>query len=1017
MNRFFSVFMVVAASCTFAFAQSTNYTGNGTQTITFTNFSFSGEAGGDAAALSSLQAFYSTNTAYQGGTGPGLSGDVDLDGGGGRGLYLSGVAESTVVGSEAIGGDAGSVVQNSIAGAASAVGGSGLALSRVTEFAVEGMIVRSGHGGDISAAGGSFKNSADGGSGILIQSGAVKLDIVDSELYGGDGGTVVSGGTESSSAKGGSGVSVQKKPRTKIDSAVFNNLEAFGGKGGSISTLGDADASGGHGVGSTAASGPIVVESGTYVGGSGGIVTGASSASANGGDGVHYIGRATEDNSLIISNGTFQGAAGGTVTGIAGSATANGGNGLYAENATVEIHGGDFSGSAAGTANRAAGADGAGFKLNNVSANIFGGTFDNVLLAGDGASELTITNGTIGKVLLAGIDTATYDLSLGSNAVISNGISQIDGTANFTQWSDQHFTDTTIYGGTMNFSGQTFNLGAGNSFALLGAGSAVDFGGTFVARSNSTMTTTFNETGSSVIEGTDLTFEQGVQWTLDGGTSVVTNNQKIAMASASGTLISDIDLADLTYLGTGGSWAGGIITLDTVANDLSATYGVRRLEDALGLEPGSDFYEAMTQLSDFTDFSNSADDAYVSLKTLSPEMAETTLADGYVRAPEMASALIQLQGLFADQITDRTRSYRRYASSAGSSHAPQGAQGPDAWNQSMDSLNGSLPAWDARESMKDFDESLPRWSGDASAQNATKGAYVHQPKSSKSKIEVPETYQVWGRGYGSYFKQSETDGFGGYDAYVGGGVIGLDKRYNNLLLGLGGGYAHTSLNGNWGSDGEADTGYGTAYAAINGEKGFLDININYAFNDVETEGSPVMGYEGEYDASTVGFYIGGGMGFSTFNDSMLFTPEVSLLSTYYDREGYTETATAVGPYPDKVWEDYDQWSYLSSLGATLSMIHQIESFNLEMEFQPEVRAHWLHEFNADMDADAYLMEGGATPIGVALQAREENLVKVGAGIRFSKWNSDTLEFGLDIDGIFGEDYEAYVFSGKLLHRF
>ena len=88
-----------------------------------------------------------------------------------------------------------------------------------------------------------------------------------------------------------------------------------------------------------------------------------------------------------------------------------------------------------------------------------------------------------------------------------------------------------------------------------------------------------------------------------------------------------------------------------------------------------------------------------------------------------------------------------------------------------------------------------------------------------------------------------------------------------------------------------------------------------------------------------------------------------------------------------------------------------------MEFRPEVRAHWLHEFNADMDNPTYIMEGGTSIIGVTLQAREENLIKLGTGIRFSKWDSDTLEFGLDLDGAFGQDYAAYIISGKLMHRF
>ena len=96
----------------------------------------------------------------------------------------------------------------------------------------------------------------------------------------------------------------------------------------------------------------------------------------------------------------------------------------------------------------------------------------------------------------------------------------------------------------------------------------------------------------------------------------------------------------------------------------------------------------------------------------------------------------------------------------------------------------------------------------------------------------------------------------------------------------------------------------------------------------------------------------------------------------------------------------------------------IESFRTELAYKPEFRAHWLHEFNADMDDDSYLMQGGTgDPIAVALQAREEDLIRLGAGVRISRWMDDTTEFGLDIDTAFGGDYYNYIFSGKILHRF
>ncbi|MCK5675436.1 MAG: autotransporter outer membrane beta-barrel domain-containing protein, partial [Verrucomicrobia bacterium] len=732
-----------------------------------------------------------------------------------------------------------------------------------------------------------------------------------------------------------------------------------------------------------------------------------------GGDGFRYIGNATEDNSLIISNGTFQGAAGGTVSGIAGSATANGGNGLYAEEATVEIHGGDFSGSAAGTANGIEGVTGVGLRTSNSTVTVHGGAFDAAEFSG--TSTLSLQGGDFaGDVVFT--DGITADLSLGSSMNVAGEMVQFGGAVNVDAWSAQHFQNTVIYGGTMNFSGQGFNLVDGSSFKLLDTGSTVNFNGGFTAESGSEITTVFDGTTPSAITGTDLVFEEGVKWTIHG-VSTTANGDTITMASATSSLSNNIDSADVEYIGA--SWAA-VLTVTNEANNLVGIYGYASLEDSLGLDPeDGGFGTTMAQLSEFTDFENSGDGDYVALKNLPTQEAATVALKGQFDDNAMVGALIQMQGLFADQIKNRTRSYRYYKNGGGAvSYSPQGAQGPDAWNKGMDSLNDSLPSWDARGTMRNLDDSLPNWDSTGSHEAPAKKVSTNQPKSKRNKIKVPSTWQTWGRGYGSYFNQDETADLVGYDATVGGGVLGVDKRLDHLLLGLGGGYAHTYMNGNGGGEDEVATFYGTAYAAMSGGKGFLEFNANYAFNDVETEGSAAAGdYLGDYNASTLGMYLGGGMDFPIFKDSLLLTPEASMLATYYVRDSYTETSSSVDDWPDMTWDDYDQMSYLGSLGATLSMIKQIEAFNLEMGFHPEVRAHYLHEFNADMDADSYLMEGYADPIGVVLQAREEDLLKLGTGVRFSKWNSDTLEFGLDLDVLFGQDYEAYIGSVKLLHRF
>ncbi|MEE9367991.1 MAG: autotransporter outer membrane beta-barrel domain-containing protein, partial [Pontiella sp.] len=456
-------------------------------------------------------------------------------------------------------------------------------------------------------------------------------------------------------------------------------------------------------------------------------------------------------------------------------------------------------------------------------------------------------------------------------------------------------------------------------------------------------------------------------------------------------------------------------------------------DDALDAPEGSEYEKAMQDLSLVV---TNGTDGFNSLTSLSLVQAQDATFNSYVRTPEMANALIGLQSIFSDQIQDRTRSFRRLNSQENGA-APRGAAGPEDWyGNSVDWMQNHLPGFDGRDAVRGVSDSAPHpeIKGDPSevgksyASGTTgKGSDYDEfkdsvnnltPKASGEKIEVPETYQVWGRGYGSQLDQKAVGTHAGYDAQIAGGILGVDKRFQNILLGLGGGYARTILNGNAGNDGTANTGHVVGYFSTSGEKLFFDANLNYALSAVETEGLEAVGYKGEYDAQSVGFYVGSGYGMSAFNDNVLFTPEISLLSTYYDREAYTETSS-IG-FSDKAYDAYDQWSYLSALGATLSMIKQIESFNLEMEFQPELRVHWLHEFNPNMDDESYTMigvPGGGQNISVSLQAREEDLVKVGGGVRFSQWDSNTTEFGLDLDGVFGGDYTAVIFSGKIMHRF
>ena len=68
---------------------------------------------------------------------------------------------------------------------------------------------------------------------------------------------------------------------------------------------------------------------------------------------------------------------------------------------------------------------------------------------------------------------------------------------------------------------------------------------------------------------------------------------------------------------------------------------------------------------------------------------------------------------------------------------------------------------------------------------------------------------------------------------------------------------------------------------------------------------------------------------------------------------------------------------------------------MNLAIQPELRLHWLHEMNPNLEDQSYLFAGGQ--FSAALQAREENLLRTGLGIRFWDWADHRTEFSFDLD--------------------
>ena len=168
--------------------------------------------------------------------------------------------------------------------------------------------------------------------------------------------------------------------------------------------------------------------------------------------------------------------------------------------------------------------------------------------------------------------------------------------------------------------------------------------------------------------------------------------------------------------------------------------------------------------------------------------------------------------------------------------------------------------------------------------------------------------------------------------------------------------------------------------------------------------------DGDFDSVTYSGYIGAGKKFNV-SRKIAVTPEASILASYYDQAAYQRnflnTTLKVNTY--------NEHSYLGSLGINIASSHQIDWFNLGWAMIPELRVHWLHEFNSELDDFSYIIGGSSETFGV--RAREEDLLKLGFGLDVWSWRNAGSKFEIDYDGLFSSDYTEHGISGKFTFKF
>lgn len=884
------------------------------------------------------------------------------------------------------------VVDNLDGRNAGATGASGAVIDGTATFSgTKRFFFLGSRAGSATAGGKSATASAYGGNGVVAST--LNAYFTNSTFRAGNGGSAeiveaeylidedtfeVSAVNGSARAHGGNGIYAGSGTITMDDS------EAYGGNTSlaiANDTNGYADATGGNGIiiGDT-----VTINGGYYQGGHAGYASAAlGDAYAFGGSGV--LGLGSPSATVTINGGTFVGGNGGTV--VAGSdGAANGGAGAAVIDGTLNINGGTFRGGAAGELNGTASWGNAGIWADNADLNITeneGKTLvdGDIVFVNSSTKALNIQSGTIkGGIVKSGTGTAT--VNVGTGAHYDGTFAQYQGNVNVNLTSSDQsdfFSDVAVYGGTFDFQGSAPVVTPENARFTTGSSSAtLDFSNGAELGDGSSINVGYGKvtsTGGKLIlrDGTSASIaydsRSGTKGSLDvTGTLVITNDATFYLLGTSSTPTGRVQVATATTVDSTGRNLDDIAEVNlgwlnkeeatVINNGIRVDYGYNSLTNS-SLGDGTIDYDLLTRVDGvLTDTNFTSEAAFYKLNRSSgPEAFRYPLA----QIPDVSETSFEVSKQVNQQIAARGTEFR--------------------------SMNG-------------FASTKPKFT-------SPQPTGVAGPKTDDER-----TMQGWIRAYGAYGnRDADSSGsFAAYDSSTWGSVIGVDKSFGNILLGVAGGIARSDLDAGSSYEADVTTYHGSVYSSIGGETVFVDLAATYA--QASTTEKNIQMQDAEFDSDIISGYIGLGKRFD-FEEKFSLTPEASLLATYYGQDAYDRIGGDLAL--SGTVEDYDTTSYVGSLGLNLSTIHQIDWLNQGIALIPEVRGHWLHDFDADPDNVNITFFGNS--YSSAVRPREEDMFRLGAGFDIWSWKYQNTKFEFDYDGLFSSDYTEHAVSGKVTYRF
>lgn len=741
-------------------------------------------------------------------------------------------------------------------------------------------------------------------------------------------------------------------------------------EGGTFADISGTTISGGHagtateyqtntfaigGSGLAMSSSSVVLSNVTVTGGNAGEATsfGEFTAFSFGGDAI-----AASNSTLTIHSGTFTPGTGGTANGIETS----GGAALYAYGgSSVTNHGGTFNGTG----------DLPAVIIEDSDLTTFGGTYGGAgllsLTTGTETNQIDLLGGTFNELSFINLSNGVQQVSV-SNISIFSEASFIGGTTEVENYDESSLQSVVILDADVTFK-QDFSL-TGNLFL-------------FSTNSSANFTTLSVANGASV----------------NAGTGSITASGDISLASG-----STLNLAVLTN-------GAGNITAPNVTFETNSTLSVDA--SLAGFSSGVQTTEVIT--ASITGFDTNAMNAEI-IVSVNTNVDSRTSADFSQTGSGLA--IIFSTASFADFWGATNGQFGALAVELEALATPE-------MNIIINNLGSEKSAALVEET---YFTTMNTFQVAKQGLDAAVGLALSRGTEFRDQILLPKDkgplgpslnpqndWRFWMKYYGNFYSRGEDGLNPEYDAIMHGGVLGMDKSFGKLLVGLAGGAGRYSIDTDSNAEQNMNAFQGALYSTVGFGHSYIDAGLAYGYNDVESTTADPFSLKGEFDTHLLSAHLGGGFGFDLEKIGTVLTPEASIRYTAYEQDGYTETGANAVP---RTFDSFDSDSLVGTLGLNAAMMNEnaLEHF----AFKIEGRAHWMREFNPEPGELNYQLVGGVNDYTIIYPFLDEDTIRLGVGFTFFNTKERALKnvlLRLDFDELFGEDFNSHNLSAKVIYAF